>query len=147
MAANVSSSTFTVDVHTHLIPQFYRDALVAAGYETNDVGDVYIDGFRVPNFTLDFYLENRQKFGYDFSILSVICPGVSFLNGNSQATTLARKLNEQMYAWGQAHPRTLGAFAVRPLPNIEAALEELKVRKQPTLIASSLLHNLLKFLT
>ena len=138
MATSVSSSTFTVDVHTHAIPPFFRDALVDAGYETNDAGEVYVDGFRVPDFTLESYLENRQKFGYDFSILSITCPGVSFLNGNSQAKTLARKLNKQMSEWSQAYPRTLGAFAVLPLPNIDAALQEVKVRKKPTLDSKQL---------
>jgi hypothetical protein len=37
-------------------------------------------------------------------------------------------LNDQMYQWTEQHPDKLGAFACLPLPNVEASLEEIKVR-------------------
>lgn len=121
------SSNLTIDVHTHPIPDFYREAMIAAGYPTRDGTQLVVDGFQMPDFTIDSYVENRAQFGYDFSIMSITAPGVSFLNGNSQAATLARKLNKQMYDWTQEYPSSLGAFAVLPLPDIESSLEEIRV--------------------
>lgn len=122
------SSAFKVDVHTHPIPKVYKDALLAAGYGPpgNNVSDVFVDGFRTPDFTIQSYLEERVRHGYNYSILSITAPGVNFLKGNNQAKTLARQLNDQMSAWTKQYPKQLGAFGILPLPDIEASLAEIK---------------------
>ncbi|EXJ67883.1 uncharacterized protein A1O5_09230 [Cladophialophora psammophila CBS 110553] len=124
MNTSITPSNFTIDVHTHAIPSYYRDSLVGAGYNATDAEHVYVDGFLVPEFSIETYLTNRKKFGYDFSILSITCPGVSFLHGNLAAKMLSRKLNQQLFEWVKANPEDLGAFAVVPLPNVDAAIDE-----------------------
>lgn len=120
-------SNFKVDVHTHPIPVAYKDALLAAGYGPpgTNVSDVFVDGFRTPDFTIESYLEERVRHGYNYSILSITAPGVNFLKGNMQAKTLARQLNDQMSAWSKQYPQQLGAFGILPLPDIEASLAEI----------------------
>jgi hypothetical protein len=125
-------SNFTIDVHTHPIPGFYREAIISAGYNTTEGGELFVDGFRMPNFTIESYVENRATFGYDFSIMSITAPGVSLLKGNSQAASLARRLNQQMFEWTKKYPASLGAFCILPLPDIKSSIEEIRVSKFST---------------
>ena len=118
---------FTIDVHTHVQPDFYNQALVDAGYGVEKDGRVFVDGFQVSAFDIETYLASRARHGYNYSLLSITAPGVSFLKDKKQAKQLARKLNDQMYEWTQEHPRTLGALCVLPLPDVEASLQELRV--------------------
>jgi hypothetical protein len=117
---------FIIDVHTHPIPQFYRDALIDGGYPY-DGKTLIVDGFPTPAWSLDSYLENRVKFGYNYSVMSITAPGVSFLHGNDKAVHLARQLNDQLFQWTETYPQSLGAVAVLPLPNINASLDEIAV--------------------
>lgn len=130
-----SASTFVVDVHTHPIPEFYRDALIGAGYATPTKASLIIDGFVTPNFTIEGYLASRNQYGYNFSILSITAPGVSFLHGNLQAKVLARRLNDQMNEYIQQHPMQLSAFGILPLMDIQSSLEEIAVCSPEILIS------------
>ena len=87
-----------------------------------------MDGFRTPAFTIEEYVQKREEHGYNFSILSITAPGVSFLKGNRRAKELARQLNNEMADYIKVYPRQLGAFACLPLPDTQAALEEIRVR-------------------
>ncbi|EXJ56533.1 hypothetical protein A1O7_06877 [Cladophialophora yegresii CBS 114405] len=121
-----SISSFKVDVHTHPIPDFYREALFAAGYPGDNVSALYVDGFLTPYpFSIDSYLAARREHGYNFSILSITAPGVSFLKGNALAAPLARRINDYFAENIRAHPRELGAFGILPLPDIQASLAEI----------------------
>ena len=126
IAEMASAQSFRVDVHTHPVPSFFKEALVDAGYLTQGA-EILVDGFRTPNFTVEQYIEERVEHGYNFSILSVTAPGVSFLKGNSRAKTLARQLNDDMSSYMKTYPRQLGAFACLPLPNVQDSIEEIKV--------------------
>jgi 6-methylsalicylate decarboxylase len=117
--------SFKVDVHTHPVPDFYLEALANAGYNATTSTDVFVDGFRTPDWQLESYLAERVKDGYKYSILSITAPGVNFLKGNYHARILARRLNDQMSTWAQEHPQQLGAFGILPLPDIESSLAEI----------------------
>ncbi|KAK1807651.1 hypothetical protein LTR12_018000 [Friedmanniomyces endolithicus] len=123
----MSVSSFKVDVHTHPLPKIWRrQALIDAGYNATTDDDLFVDGSRTPNFTLDSYLQERIAHGCNFSILSITAPGVNFLRGNLQAKKLARELNEQMSVWAKQHPKQLGAFGILPLPDLVASHEEIR---------------------
>jgi len=120
-SADMSASDFKVDVHTHPIPQVYKQALIDAGYNATTDVDIFVDGFRTPDFALDSYLREREADGYNYSIFSITAPGVNFLRGNLQARKLARELNDQMSAWAKQYPKQLGVSPDRyltPKPNI-----------------------------
>ncbi|PSN72049.1 amidohydrolase 2 [Corynespora cassiicola Philippines] len=123
----MSKHVYTIDTHTHALPNIMLEALVTSGRATRKDSDptgLYVDGHLLPNFTVPSYLENREKWGYDYSVLSITAPGVSFLNNVTEERELARKINDEMFDWTQKYPDKLGAFACLPLPNIEAAIEE-----------------------
>lgn len=140
---NVLPDNFTIDVHTHPIPEFYKAALIEAG-ATVEVEQLVIDGFATPHWALDSYMENRNRHGFDFSLLSITAPGVSFLKTSSAAAKLAHRLNDQMAAWIKMHPTRLGALGVLPIPDIASSLDEIKVNvpKPGTLDSAQLAYHL-----
>ncbi|KAL2820190.1 amidohydrolase 2 [Aspergillus cavernicola] len=116
---------FTIDVHTHPIPEFYKDALIQSGASVT--GDqLIVDGFATPPWTLQTYMENRDRCGFDFSLMSITALGVSFLKDIPAAAKLARRLNDQMASWVNLHPTRLGALGVLPIPDVASSLEEIK---------------------
>jgi predicted TIM-barrel fold metal-dependent hydrolase len=64
-----------------------------------------------------------RRYGIRIQMLSISDPGVSFVSG-SEAVNLARQCNEYATSVAQAHPGSFGAFAVVPLPQVDAALAE-----------------------
>jgi 6-methylsalicylate decarboxylase len=107
-----------IDVHHHVIPPLYRDALTVAG-----VIDP-IPGVDYPTWSLVQTLELMDRHRIQAAILSVTDPGVGFVNGTERAR-LARSLNEYFAELISERPDRFGAFAVLPLPDTRAALEEL----------------------
>lgn len=126
---NITASyaqNFRVDVHTHVFPAFYKQALLDAGFPTNKAGNVLTDGFPAPNFTVEGLIYERVNRGYNYSVLSVSSPGVQFLKGQA-AKDLAHRLNDEMASYITTYPKQLGAFGLLPLPDIQASLDEIKV--------------------
>ena len=63
--------------------------------------------------------------GIAHALLSISSPGLSFVAGE-QCTGLAWTVNEDGAAAVRSHPHRLGLLASPPLPNIDAALEEIE---------------------
>ncbi len=116
---------FTIDVHTHAIPNIWKEELIKAGYQAQGTQPM-IDGFLTPPWDIEMYMKNRNDFGYDYSIMSIGTPGVNFLKGEA-ATKLARTINNEMAGYIKKHPTRLGAMALLPFPNLEDCLTEIKV--------------------
>jgi predicted TIM-barrel fold metal-dependent hydrolase len=66
-----------------------------------------------------------DRHGIATSITSISQPGAHF-GDDAAAAKLARALNEEAAATIAAHPTRFGAFAVLPLPNVTAALDEIR---------------------
>lgn len=105
-----------VDVHAHHLPPAYLEALHSHG-----IG--FIGGLPIPSWSPDSALDFMDRYGIRFQMLSISDPGVSFVSG-SDAVDLARQCNEYAASVAQAHPGNFGAFAVIPLPQVEAAIAE-----------------------
>ncbi|POS73099.1 amidohydrolase [Diaporthe helianthi] len=119
-----STSPFRIDVHSHVIPDFYTDALREAGFPVIN-GAVTANGSPLPSWSLDTHIKDMDANQVNYSALSLSAPGVSFLAGNETAAIeLARQLNLAMYNYTQAYPTRLGALCVLPLPHVDAAVEE-----------------------
>jgi 6-methylsalicylate decarboxylase len=104
-----------VDVHFHLIPQFYRDAVYAAG-----TGPAIA---RYPDWTPALALELMEKYGIAVAVLSLAQPGVGFLPREA-ATALARRCNDYAGELIAEHPDRFGCFGVLPMQTIDAAIAE-----------------------
>ncbi|GKZ19789.1 hypothetical protein AbraIFM66951_010794 [Aspergillus brasiliensis] len=123
-ASNLSTG-YRIDVHSHVIPPVWREALIAAGYPVKN-GTLYTDNFPVPDWTLESHLATMDTLGINFSTISVSAPGVYFLNDPKEAHALARTVNLAMHNYTRAHPTRLGALCLLPLPHVEESLAEIE---------------------
>ncbi|WP_040865357.1 amidohydrolase family protein [Nocardia exalbida] len=107
-----------IDVHCHYLPDFYREALIANGHSRPDG----IPG--IPQWSETIALEAMDSLGVRKSYLSISSPGVHF-GDDGAARKLARQVNEEGARLKRAHPERFGFFASTPLPDVDAALDEI----------------------
>lgn len=107
-----------VDVHHHIVPDFYCDALSAAGLASPIAGVDY------PRWTVEASLAMMQRQGIATAVVSVTVPGVN-LGEAPETVRMARRLNEYMADLIASQQGRFGAFAVLPLPYLDAAMAEL----------------------
>ncbi|MEU6676662.1 amidohydrolase family protein [Streptomyces sp. NPDC046925] len=113
----MSRSPQRIDVHQHIVPAFYREALAAEG-----IGEA--GGRALPAWSPDTALDVMDLLGTRTAILSVSTPGVGFLRESGQATALARRLNDHVAELCAEHPGRFGSFATLPMPDVPAATGE-----------------------
>jgi predicted TIM-barrel fold metal-dependent hydrolase len=106
-----------IDVHHHIMPSWYVEAVQAAGEK--DAG-----GVAFPEWSVESALALMDRKGIGTAITSVAAPGVYF-GDIEKAKALARKSNEYSAKLVADHPDRFGAYAVLPLPDVDAALAEL----------------------
>ncbi len=106
-----------IDVHHHVAPGEYVSALA-------DRGITEAGGRPFPHWDLEENLAFMDRHGIGTAMLSVSAPGVYF-GDTGLARELARMSNEFLAELLQAYPNRFGAFAVLPLPDVEASLAEL----------------------
>jgi predicted TIM-barrel fold metal-dependent hydrolase len=108
-----------VDVHAHFLPRSYQQALERAQIE-------HPDGFPfVPKWSVDSALALMDEVGIGTALLSISSPGLSFVAGEER-TGLARTVNEEGANAVRSYPHRLGLLASLPLPDVDAALEEIE---------------------
>ena len=107
-----------IDVHHHIIPPEYVKALA-------DLGITESAGIPFPHWNVESALDVMGRLGIKTAITSISYPGVYF--GNlAFARDLARRCNEISARLISDHSQRFGAFAVLPLPDVEASLLELE---------------------
>jgi len=107
-----------IDVHFHIIPQFYQEAVKAAGF-----GPARRAGY--PPYSAELGLEVMDANGIATAITSVAQPGVHFLDAEA-GRTLARRLNEHASELAVRFPRRYGAFSIIPMKDIGHAVAEIE---------------------
>lgn len=107
-----------IDVHHHAIPPVYRAALERAGLVDP------IPGVDYPAWSVERSLELMDRRGIAVALLSITEPGVHFADG-AAGRALAREVNEFYADLIRDRPDRFGAFAALPLPDVDAAREEL----------------------
>jgi 6-methylsalicylate decarboxylase len=107
-----------IDLHAHHVPPAYRLALLTAGQSLSG-------GYPTPPWTPEEAISFMDSYGIDAQALSISDPAVTFLSG-SAAASLARQINEYTADVIRQYPNRFGGFAVLPLPDVEASLNELR---------------------
>jgi len=107
-----------IDLHHHVVPRTYREALARAG--TNAVG-----GIPLPPWTEEEMLERMEALEIERAIVSVSAPATLPLPPG-EAAAVARAVNDELAALRDAHPARLGVLATLPLPDVPACLAELE---------------------
>lgn len=110
-------STERIDVHQHVIPPPYRDALRTHGISA-------AGGRELPEWSPESALRLMRTVGIDSAILSVSTPGTTFLHEQAEARRLASSLNDQCAEIAAAHPDRFGFFATLPMPDVAGSAEE-----------------------
>lgn len=106
-----------IDVHHHILPPRYLSALSGVGI--SEAGDTAF-----PAWTPESSLEVMDKHDIATAVTSISAPGVYFGDAGF-ARDLARECNEYSAALMRDHPDRFGAFAILPLPDVDAAIQEL----------------------
>ena len=109
--------TTRIDVHHHVLPDFYIEAQRAAGIS----GTAY-RGF--PEWSPAKSLAVMDAHRIATAILSFTSPGIWF-GDLAQTRDLARRCNDYLAGLAADHPGRFGGFAFLPLPDIDAALAEI----------------------
>ena len=112
-----NTESFYVDVHAHIFPDFYADAMREAG-----IGDV--DGWKNPEWDVESTLKAMDEYSIKTQVLSMSSPGVDFLEGE-KAAKMARRLNDFIAQLVKDHSPRFGSLAILPLPDVEASLIEI----------------------
>ena len=111
-------SVSRIDVHHHVLPEFYKDAQRAVGIS----GTAY-RGF--PDWTPEKSLALMSAENIGTAILSFTSPGIYF--GDIAVTRdLAKQCNDYLAQLAADHPGRFGGFAFLPLPDIDASLREIE---------------------
>ncbi len=104
-----------IDVHFHLIPRFYRDAVYEAG-RGPAIG-------RYPDWSPQLALELMDRHGIALAIASIAQPGVAFLP-DGKAADFARRCNDDAAELIARHPQRFGCFGLIPMHDMDAAIAE-----------------------
>ncbi|MFJ4641321.1 amidohydrolase family protein [Streptomyces hygroscopicus] len=113
-----TSRTPLIDVHAHFLTPRYVEA-------AQDAGHTRPDGMAAwPTWHPERHLELMDEWGIATSLLSISSPGTHF-GDDRAARTLSRHVNETGADLKRRHPARFGHFASLPLPDVDAALDEL----------------------
>jgi 6-methylsalicylate decarboxylase len=105
-----------IDVHFHLIPPFYREAVYAAG-RGPAIG-------KYPDWTPQLALGLMDAHGIEVALTSLAQPGVGF-GDEASAQALARRCNDYAAELVARSPTRFGAFGTVPMWSIKGALDEI----------------------
>ena len=111
-----------IDVHHHIVPKEYIESLSEKGVKKGL-------GVQLPRWNVNKTLEIMDQNGISTSIISISAPGVYFKDKDPSlefAKALSKQTNEICAKLIGDYPERFGAFATIPLPDVEAALEEIK---------------------
>jgi 6-methylsalicylate decarboxylase len=108
--------TLTVDLHHHVIPDFYWEA-------SNEDGNA-AGGINPPPWSLDGAIAYLDEARIGVAVPSISTPGVHF-GDDAAARNLARQCNEYLAGIKHDRPDRFGAFAVLPLPDVDGTLDQI----------------------
>ncbi|KWA14036.1 amidohydrolase [Burkholderia cepacia] len=105
-----------IDVHQHIVPPFWADALPAHGGDPS--------GWSCPAWSIDSALAFMDSVEIATGVLSLTAPGVKGWHGQEKRD-IARKVNDYTADVVAKHPTRFGNFATLPLPDVDGTLAEI----------------------
>lgn len=106
-----------IDVHHHVLPDFYIEMQRGQGI----TGSAY-RGF--PEWSPELSLALMDRLDIAATIFSFTSPGIYF-GDIAQTRDMARRCNDFLAGLAVKHPKRFGGFAFLPLPDADAALNEI----------------------
>lgn len=111
------TATGKIDVHHHVLPEFYKDVQRGAGIS----GTAY-QAF--PEWSPDHSLKLMDATDIRTAIFSFTSPGI-FFGDVGQTRELAVQFNDYLAELTAQNPSRFGGFAFLPLPDVEASVKEI----------------------
>lgn len=105
-----------IDVHQHPVPDNYKRVLATVGVMGSGENPW-------PEWSVEQQLELMDETGIVATVNSIASPGAWFGDG-ALAIRIARECNEGAAGLIASRPHRFGAFALLPLPDVEAAIRE-----------------------
>ncbi|KAI4179474.1 MAG: hypothetical protein LQ346_007183 [Caloplaca aetnensis] len=107
-----------VDVHHHILPEFYEKVLAQANIPV---------GTSIPHWSPEVSLELMGRLNISTAVLSLSAPGAMIAGDAGQVRTLARRWNEYAAELRSHYPEKFAFFAALPgLTDQQGALAEIK---------------------
>ena len=116
MTLTASVAMAQTDVHCHMIPDSYMEAVKAHGMEMDE-------GFPIPSWSIGEHLGFMDEAGIRTAVLTMPAPQPYFGDGVESAA-VCRRFNEEAAALKALHPGRFLFCAALPLPDADRALEE-----------------------
>jgi 6-methylsalicylate decarboxylase len=111
------SAPHRIDVHQHVLPPFYVEALSAHGGDPS--------GSATPKWSPEIAIDFMDSQHIATGMLSLSTPSVVGWNGSARRE-MARRVNEFTAELVRKQPNRFGTFATLPLPDVDGALRELE---------------------
>ena len=118
MALSSQLATAQIDLHSHMIPDSYLEAVKAHGMEMDE-------GFPIPSWNADAHLAFMDEAGIRTSVLTMPAPQPWF-GDSAESAAVCRRFNEEAAMLKALHPGRFLFCAALPLPDVDAALAEAK---------------------
>ena len=107
-----------IDLHCHMIPDSYLEAIKAHGMEMDE-------GFPIPAWGAEEHLKFMDEAGIKTSVLTLPAPQPYFGDG-AQSAAICREFNEEAAMLKALHPGRFLFCAALPLPDVDRAVQEAK---------------------
>jgi predicted TIM-barrel fold metal-dependent hydrolase len=122
-----SKENYRIDVHHHIVPADYVNALASIGIHDSMGKDF-------PSWTPQASIDLMDWLNIQTAITSITTPGVYFPEGDFSseskrvafAKTLARRCNELAARLVADYPGRFGFFAILPMPIVDASVSEVE---------------------
>jgi 6-methylsalicylate decarboxylase len=106
-----------IDVHQHVVPPFWDDALASHGGDPS--------GWQGPTWSPERAIAFMDSQEIATGVLSLTAPGVHGWRGQPRLD-MTRQINEYTAGLVAKHPTRFGNFATLPLPDIEGTLKAIE---------------------
>ena len=107
-----------IDVHHHVLPEFFREAQTAGGYPST--------AYRpFPDWSPEISLALMDRLGIAAAVLSFSAPGI-YYGDRAACRDLARRCNDWLAELVARHAPRFGAFATLPFPDVDDCLAEIE---------------------
>ena len=116
MTLSATLASAQTDMHSHMIPESYLDAVKAHGMEMDEM-------YPIPSWNVEAHLEFMDQAGIRTSVLTMPAPQPYFGDG-AESAAVCRRFNEEAAALKALHPGRFRFCAALPLPDVDKALEE-----------------------
>src|SRR5260221_9225475 len=115
MTVNPDTS-LNIDTHHHILPDFF--------WQATENAHAPVGGLAPLRWSKEASISFMDDAGIDVAVVSLSTPGVH-RGDSAKARALARRCNEFSAELVRLRPDRFGGFACLPLPDVDAALEEI----------------------